>query len=107
MGKDKNKKSGWGKSGNLATIFVLVLMMYACVALLPGLNKQVENITGNNTVAKASEQVAQYLSYNVGTPTWVLVVGVILIVGLGLAWYFGTKRKFSWLGDEETESQET
>jgi hypothetical protein len=100
MPKDKKKPSSLAK--NVGNIFVVVIMIYACVALLPVLNAKIDTIANNSTV---SNQVAQVISYNIGSPTWVLILGLFLIIGLGIAWYFGIKRKFSWLGDEdETES---
>lgn len=85
MAKKKSKSSGDGMK-YIIGIIAAAIFIYVGVNFEPGINNALQ--AGANNSVSASQAV-QTISYNIGSPTWVLYVGLVLVMLLILAWWFG------------------
>jgi hypothetical protein len=60
--------------------------------------------TDTSTINHTQQEIIERLSDNVGSPTWIIIVSIVLIILLGISWYIGAKKKFTLLGDKNEQS---
>ena len=90
----------------LIGMLIAIVIGVNLISVISGVTETAMNPTSAN-ISNALNQAPSALStagipQETGSPTWVLIALLPLILFLIIAWVIGRNRKFAILGDEET-----
>ncbi len=94
----------------VAVLIAIMIAIVVGVALISPVKEAANQITEPQTTSTIANGILNQpvsptsqmgIPQDFGSPTWVLVIGLILLCGVIAAWIIGHKRKFAILGDEE------